>query len=137
MKRLITAVTIVALFAIGTQAMAEDDRAAMAKEQMQQTFERLDLTDEQIEQVRPVLEKSAAEQQEILARYGIDLEAPQSSSEKPGRRQLMAMRKGMEPVRKNTLTELGEILSDEQLEELKRIQEERRAEMRGRMRGGR
>lgn len=137
MKRLITAVTIVALFAIGTQAMAEDDRAAMAKEQMQQTFERLDLTDEQIEQVRPVLEKSAAEQQEILARYGIDLEAPQSSSEKPGRRQLMAMRKEMEPVRKNTLTELGEILSDEQLEELKRIQEERRAEMRGRMRGGR
>ena len=55
MQRQVTAATLIALFAIGTQAKADDDRAAMAQEQMQQTFERLELTDEQIEQVKPCL----------------------------------------------------------------------------------
>jgi hypothetical protein len=135
MNRLTAAATLIVLFAIGTQAKADDDRAAMAQQQMQQTFERLELTEEQIEQAKPVLEASAASMQEILLSYGMDPESRQGSSEKPGLRKMRAMRKEMHAVRDNTLAELELILSDEQLEEFKRIQGERQAEMRERMRG--
>ena len=135
MQRLTAAATLIVLFAIGTQAKADDDRAAMAQEQMQQTFEGLELTDEQIEQVKPVLEASVASMQEILLSYGMDPESRQGSAEKPGLRKMRAMRKEMNAVRENTLGELEQILSDEQLEEFKNIQEERQAEMRERMRG--
>ena len=137
MQRLTAAATLIALFAIGTQAKADDDRAAMAQEQMQQTFERLELTDEQIEQVKPVIEASVASMQEILLSYGMDPESRQGSAEKPGFRKMRAMRKEMHAVRENTLAELELVLSDEQLEEFKRIQGERQAEMRERMRGAR
>jgi hypothetical protein len=137
MQRLITAATLIALFAIGTQAKADDDPASTIQEQMQQTFERLELTDEQIEQVKPVLEESAASRQAILLSYGMDPESRQGSAEKPGVRKMRAMRKEMHAVRDNTLAELELILSDEQLEEFKRIQGERQAEMRERMRGAR
>jgi hypothetical protein len=137
MQGLTAAATLIALFAIGTQAKADDDRAAMAQEQMQQTFERLELTDEQIEQVKPVLEASVASMQEILLSYGMDPESRQGSAEKPGFRKMRAMRKEMHAVRENTLAELELVLSDEQLEEFKRIQGERQAEMRERMRGAR
>ena len=137
MQRLTAAATLIVLFAIGTQAKADDDRAAMAQEQMQQTFEGLELTDEQIEQVKPVLEASVASMQEILLSYGLDPESRQGSAEKPGFRKMRAMRKEMHAVRENTLAELELVLSDEQLEEFKRIQGERQAEMRERMRGAR
>ena len=133
MNRLMTT-ALLAVFAIGSVAIAQDDdRAAMAKEQLQQTVERLELSDEQIEQVRPVLEESAAARQEILSKYGIDLENPDN---RPPPRKLMSMRKEMNAVRKDTMGQLEQYLSDEQLAELKTIQEERQAEMRERMRGG-
>jgi hypothetical protein len=65
----------------------------------------------------------------------MDPESRQGSAEKPGLRKMRAMRKEMNAVRENTLGELEQILSDEQLEEFKNIQEERQAEMRERMRG--
>jgi hypothetical protein len=80
MQRLTAAATLIVLFAIGTQAKADDDRAAMAQEQMQQTFEGLELTDEQIEQVKPVLEASVASMQEILLSYGMDPESRPGSA---------------------------------------------------------
>lgn len=137
MQRLTAAAALIVLFAIGTQAKADDDRAAMVQKQMQQTFERLELTDEQIEQVKPVLEVSVASMQQILLSYGMDPESRQGSAEKPQFRKMRAMRKEMHAVRENTLAELELILSDEQLEEFKRIQGERQAEMRERMRGAR
>ena len=104
---------------------------------MQQTIERLGLTAEQIEQVEPVLKESAAARQEILSKYGMDAESRQGSAEKPGLRKMRSMRKEMESVRKSTMDELEGVLSDEQLEEFERIQEERQAEMRERLRGAR
>jgi hypothetical protein len=47
------------------------------------------------------------------------------------------MRQELETVRADTLDELEGILNDEQLDEFKRIQEERKAEMRERMRSAR
>jgi hypothetical protein len=47
------------------------------------------------------------------------------------------MRSEMEGVRKDTINELEPILSNEQLDEFKLIQQERRAEMKERMRASR
>jgi hypothetical protein len=137
MKPLTIAAMLFILSLFSAPAGAEDERAAMAKEQMQETFERLELTDEQIEQVRPVLQESASAQREILASYGMDPQGRQASAKKPGLRQMKAMRKEMHAVRENTLSELDPILSDEQFAEFKLIQQERQAEMRERMRAAR
>ncbi len=134
MKQVTTVVTLIALLAGGTHAKADDDRAAMAQEQMRQTFERLELTEEQIEQVEPVLRESAAARHEILSKYGMDPESRQSSEGKPGMREMRTMRKEMEAVRKNVLDQLEPILSEEQFQEFKLMQDERRAEMRERIR---
>lgn len=137
MRRAAASITLIVLLATGMQAVAEDDRTEKAKEQIQQTIERLELTDEQAEQVKPVLEESAAAGQEILSSYGMDPESRQDSAGKPGIRKMRAMRNEMNALRENTLGELEQVLSDEQLEDFKRIQEERQAEMRERMREGR
>ena len=137
MNRVTTAVAVMSLLATSMQAVAEDDRTAAANEQMQQTIERLELTDEQIEKVEPVLQESAARRQEILSSYGVDPEAGQDSAGKMNPRKMRAMRNEMNAVRDDTLSQLKEILSDEQLEEFKLMQEERQAEMRERMRGRR
>jgi hypothetical protein len=137
MQRLRTTTTLLALSMICAPVFAEEDRAAMAQEQMQQTIERLELTNEQVEQVKPVLKKAASEQQKILSSYGMDPQSRQNSTRKPGMRQMMAMRNEMQDVRENTMRELDPILSDEQLEEFKQIQEERQAAMRERMRAAR
>ena len=50
---------------------------------------------------------------------------------------MKAMRNEMEAVRKKTFAELEQILSAEQLEEFNLIREERRTEMRERMREAR
>ena len=134
MKKTLTAATLIALFAVGAEAAADDDPAAKAKAQMQETFERLELTDEQIQQVEPVLRASAEARQEILAEYGMDPASRQSSGARPGPRKMRAMRKEMDAVNEDTLGQLEQVLSDEQIAEFNRIQEERRAEMRERMR---
>ncbi|MEO1596472.1 MAG: Spy/CpxP family protein refolding chaperone [Pseudomonadota bacterium] len=132
MKTLKIAAALVASLAVSTHALAEDDRAAMAQEQMQQTFERLDLTDEQIDQVKPVLEASAEEREKIMSEYGMDPE----SGKRPGMRKMRAMKQEMDSVQEKTIAELKKILTDEQITEFQQIQEERQAAMRDRMRGG-
>ncbi len=134
MKRPKTAVAFLALSLISPQLQAGEDRAAMAQSQMQQTMERLELSDEQIELVKPVLQGAASTQQEILASYGMDSQSRQNAASKPGMSQMMAMRDEMTAVRESTLEALDPILSDEQMEEFKLIQKERQAEMRKRMR---
>ncbi len=137
MKPLTTAIAILALSLISPRLQADEHRAAMAQAQMQQTMARLELTDEQIEQVKPVLQGAASAQQEILVSYGMDPQSRQNGASKPGMRQMMAMRDEMTAVRESTLEALDPILSDEQMDEFKLIQKERQAEMRERMRASR
>ena len=137
MKRMITAAILTAVMSVSTQAVAEGDRAARAQQQMEQTFAQLELTDEQIEQVKPVLQESMAAQQRIMSSYGIDPASGAGSAGKLRPRQAMSMRKELEAVRADTLGKLAQILSAEQLDEYQRIQEQRRAEMQERMREAR
>ncbi|MGD8695948.1 MAG: hypothetical protein PVJ12_02475, partial [Gammaproteobacteria bacterium] len=118
-------------------SLAQEDRAAQVEQRIEEAKARLNLTDEQLDQMTPVLEESMAARQSILSSYGIDLENRSGSAKKLGLRQARAMRKELDVVQADTLDALGRILNDEQMEEFKRMQEERKAEMRERILGRR
>jgi hypothetical protein len=116
---------------------ADSDQEALVEERLAEAKARLDLSDEQLEQVKPVLEAAAEAQRSVLSRYGIDLEAEGGPESKLGMREARKLKKDIAKVREKTLEELDEILTDEQLDEFKKLQEERRQEMRKRIRAGR
>ena len=83
--------------------------------------DRLQLDDHQVEQVRPILEDSAARRQEIRARY-----------RSQGQSGMAATREEMQTLRQETETRLGEVLTAEQMGTFRAL----RAEQRQRMRQG-
>jgi hypothetical protein len=136
MKQFTRLAALIAMFAVGSLAIAQDDRAAQAKEQIAQTIERLDLSDEQIEQAKPILEDLRESRQAIMAKYGIDPDN-RGGGNKPNPRQLRAMRTEIEGVQADANAKLRKILSAEQFKELEAIQQEGRDQMRERIRGAR
>jgi Spy/CpxP family protein refolding chaperone len=117
--------------------LAESDREVRFEERLAEAKERLDLSDEQLEQVKPVMQEATEAQRSILARYGIDLEAEGGSGNALGMREARKLRQDLSKVRADTLEKLDGILTDEQLDEFKKLQEERRQEMKKRIRAGR
>jgi hypothetical protein len=117
--------------------LAADDRSAQVEQRMAEARARLNLSDEQVDQMTPVLEQSAAEQRAIMESYGVDMDNPGAQVQKLGFRQARSMRGEMNAVRADTRQELEGILTDEQLDEFARMQEERQAEMRERIQAGR
>lgn len=112
-------------------AQAEEDRAAQFAEQIAETKARLNLSDEQIEQLTPVLKSGFEAQMVVLEENGIDLENEDPNNRKKlGFRAARKLRKEMDAVRDNTLDEVEKILSDEQFSEFKEFQAERKKEMR-------
>jgi F0F1-type ATP synthase membrane subunit b/b' len=136
MKRLFPTVTFVTLLFVSPLIQADGDRAAQIEQRMEEAKARLNLSEEQLDQMAPVLEKSMEKRQAIFSNYGIDLESGNGSGRRLGFRQARAMKQELEAVRAETLNELDGILNDEQLDEFKRMQEERKGEMRERIRGG-
>jgi Spy/CpxP family protein refolding chaperone len=116
---------------------ADSDREARFEERVAEARERLDLSDGQLEQVKPVMQAAAEAQRSILARYGIDLEAEGDPRNTLGMREALELRNDLSKVRAETLKKLDDILTDEQLDEFKTLQEERRQEMKARIRAGR
>ena len=130
-------VAFLALVVVVPTAFAEDAPPAQFEQRLEDARLRLDLSDDQLALVRPILEKSRSEQQAIMASYGVDLENPGSPAEKLGLRKARAMRKELNAVQQATLAELDDVLTEAQLEDYKQMQDARRKEMRARMREGR
>lgn len=137
MKRHLISVTFLCLALASSLGFAKDDRAAEAEQRMADMRARLELSDTQFEALRPVLQKSMASQQSILSRYGINLESGSGAAQKLRPRDAMAMKKELDVVRTDTLQAVDDILTDEQFDEFKRIQDERQAAMQKRIRGER
>jgi hypothetical protein len=76
-------------------------------------------------------------QKAIMARYGIDPENRDGAGRQPSLREMRAMSQEMEVVRSDTRAALDPILSDAQMAEFDRMQEERKAQMRERVRSSR
>jgi len=102
-----------------------------------ETNARLDLTDEQAEQVAPILQSNFESQRAVLLKYGIDIESGKPPAKKLGYRKARAMGRELEAVRAETNHALEDILTEEQIREYEKMQEERRSELRQRVRAAR
>jgi len=112
-------------------AQTEEDRAAQFEERIAETKARLNLSDEQVEQLTPILESGFEAQMVVLEKNGIDLKnGDPNNRKKLDFRAARKLRKEMDAVRANTLDEIEKILSDEQFSEYKEIQAERKKKMR-------
>ena len=105
--------------------------------QLEQTKQRLNPTDEQVAEIRPILKASLEETRAVLDKHGIDLSIPEEQRDRPSFREMRKMGKDLKVVRESTTAKLAEILSEEQLDTYKEIQEERRKQMREQIRAGR
>jgi len=137
MKSLLAILSLIALVLASPVSSANDDRAAELEERMQEAKTRLNLSEAQSDQIEPIVERAVKSQQEILTRYGIDLENRGGSGRKPSLREMRAMNQEMEVVRSDTRAALEPILSDAQMAEFERMQAERKAQMRERLRNSR
>ena len=135
MKRLFSKAAIVSLALVSPFALASSDRVAQVEQRMGEARERLNLSDEQLEQMTPVIEESMRKRRAILSSYGVDPENRANAKGKLGLRKALAMKKELNAVRADTLQALDGVLTDEQLEEFKLMQAERQSEMRERIRG--
>ncbi|MEM9384442.1 MAG: hypothetical protein AAGA68_05230 [Pseudomonadota bacterium] len=107
------------------------------QQRLSNVAERLELTDEQKVQIEPIITESFARQQQVLAKYGIDPGASGSSRSRPSPRTMRKLRSDMQGVRSSTREQLDGILSDAQMQEYARLQEEMQAQMRSKVRGSR
>jgi len=112
-------------------AQTEEDRAAQFEARIAETKARLNLSDEQIEQLTPILESGFEAQMVVLEKNGIDLKnGDPNNRKKLGFRAARKLGKEMDAARADTSDEVEKILSDEQFSEYKEIQAERKKKMR-------
>ena len=117
--------------AITGAAASQDggDRLAKIKEELEKTKDRLQLTDEQLGQVRPILEGSAGKRIAVLDEFGIT----GRGSVELSLREKRSLAKKMKEIRKNTDAELAKVLTKDQMAEYAAIQDERREELKAKM----
>ncbi len=123
-------VIFIGLFAVA--ATAEEGRSAQLEQRLEETKARLNLTDEQAEQIAPTLLQSFESSRAILQKYGVD---PQSrgNGKRLGLKKARQLRQELETLQVNTLKELNGVLTDEQLAEYRQIQAERKAALQQRI----
>ena len=129
-----------------TAAAASNDSTALGQEEsrteqleelrqrLEEARTRLDLTDEQVEQVKPILRAGSEAVLGVLQEHGIDLQDRSGGANRLRFRQLRRLQRDLNAVREQTLEDLDAVLTDEQLEIYKEIQEENRQAMRERLR---
>ena len=110
-------------------AAPSEEAIERIRAQVQETQERLQLTEAQQEAIRPILEESFEQRLAVLEKHGIDLEN-RGANERPGFRTMRKLRKDMDKVRKETEKQLDNALTADQMKVWKELEEERRARMR-------
>jgi ABC-type transporter MlaC component len=101
---------------------AAQQRKEQAQQRLQQIQDRLKLTPEQIEQVRPVFADEMRQLKQVRDKYAGD----------QGRRSRLKMGREVRGIRNASDEKLKKILSKQQMDELKKLREEWREQMRER-----
>ena len=119
-------------------ASGQQEPQAEPLEELRQRLEeartRRNLTDEQVKQIRPILQARFKVMLSVLQEHGIDLQDRSGSANRLRFRQLRRLQRDLNAVREQVLEDLDGVLTDEQLEIYKEIQEENRQAMRERLR---
>ena len=121
--------------AVPAQAQSEMNLSESQREEIQSRLasaaERLRLTDQQREQVLPILRANSEANLRILQRHGF------SRGNRPdlSLRQKLSLRREFSAQRDETNERLSRVLSRDQMRIMEEIQDENRARMRGRIQG--
>ena len=115
-----------------------DERLAELQQTLEAVREQLQLGDEQVEQLLPLLRESFEGTMTVLEEHGINIRSltEGSSSRRLNLRQLRALRRDLDAVQEAVFEKIEELgfLSEEQFDEFKKIQEEQRGALRERLR---
>jgi len=126
--------TFLSLALVSGPSFAEPKRPGIDA-QIATLAERLALTEEQVEAIRPTLDKFRSRRVAIMEQYGVDPEHPESIRQNLNRREARKLMKDMRRARDEMEDSLADILSDEQMAEYREIQAERREAIRSQYRG--
>lgn len=134
MTRLLVSV-VAMVFATSAIAQANFDPSNIDAEAIEERLiaikEELKLTDEQLEQIGPILTEGAQKRRAYLEENQETLQNARSSG-RPNLRELAGLRRGMRKIDGETDKALGEVLDEEQLKGIKKLREEMRDELRQR-----
>jgi hypothetical protein len=123
---------LVSLIVMPTAALCRENPANAVdfQAQLQQTAERLELSDTQLAELTPILRTQFDETRALLERYGLD----RYSAARLDRRKLLAFSSELNALREATEPQIAAILSKEQMAAYRKIQDEQRARMRAQFR---
>lgn len=118
-----------AMTAAAQEQRFSDEQIAQIEERVAATRERLQLTPEQQAALEPILTASVEQRLAVLQSYGF------SGEDRPklSFRQKLSLRNEMQAIREKTESEVAGVLSEEQLAEYKKIQDENREQLRARL----
>lgn len=91
-------------------------------EKLEETKVSLNLTDDQFVSIEPILIEDLAQNNQVLLGYGIDLELGKRSTGGMKYANAIAHANDMDSVREKTVKKLSTHLSDEQIQEYRKIQ---------------
>lgn len=117
-------------------AQTEDRKARLEQLQARVTEarDRLQLSDEQIEKLKPILRQQSQAMRKVLAKHGINLEDRSERSKRLGLRAARKLSRDLDEIRARTLAQIQEFLRPEQVAEYKKLQAERKKVLRQRIR---
>lgn len=131
-RRILVPALLAAHLAGGVAAQESVDGASQAQKRIDGMRERLDLSEQQMEQLRPVFEQGAKRRQEVLASFGVDTTDTQAGLAKLSGEDKRKLRNEMRVLGNQTKKQLEGILSEEQLELFRELVAEQRTALRQR-----
>ena len=132
-----TARILAALFGASLPLVAQEafraEQVPQFRENLEETRTRLELSDDQLEEVQPILAAGFKAVIQVLLEHGLDLEDSTASAARLDFEELSILGADLQAVRDETLKDLEPVLTADQLEEYKQIQAERREATRERL----
>lgn len=107
----------------GSFDLASKDPETTIQEKVTLYKERLELTDEQTEKMRPIIKDSIEKKIAILKSYGFSKDAERPELE---RKQKRALRKELKAVEKSAKKQYAEFLNKDQMKTLREIKKEQK-----------
>jgi len=138
--RFLAVLALIAVATLGTVSTIAENREvdiAALEARAAEMRERLALTDKQSEQMKPILIEHLEKVSIVLKGFGINLETGERPENRLGFRDARKLKSELDEVRGETSQSLSTILSPEQMKEYEVISEERRKEMRSRIKENR
>ena len=116
---------------VATDKVLSDEQLEQFSQRWDTARQRLNLTEEQEEQVKPILKENSKQRRAMLQRYGIHQGQAKPALSFSQKRSLL---KESRALKNETNSKVGKILSEEQMVEYKKIQDEARTLLKEKMR---